>query len=100
MAVHIAANAAVDPRAELADDVTIGPFCTVGPLVRIGSGTRLENSVTLMGRVTLGRDNVLYPGVVVGGEPQDVSYRGGDTQVILGDGNVLREGVTINRASE
>lgn len=100
MAIHIAANAAVDPRAELADDVYVGPFCTVGPAVRIGAGTRLENSVTLMGSVTLGRDNVLYPGVVVGGAPQDLSYRGSDTRVMLGDGNTLREGVTINRASE
>lgn len=100
MAVHVAANAAVDPRAELGDGVFVGPFCTVGPQVCVGPGTRLENAVTLMGRVTLGRNNILYPGVVIGGEPQDLSYRGGDTQVIVGDGNVFREGVTINRATE
>jgi UDP-N-acetylglucosamine acyltransferase len=92
MAVHVATNAAVDSRAELGDGVYVGPFCTIGPLARIGAGTRLESSVTLMGRVT--------PGVVVGGEPQDLSYRGGDTQVLVGDGNVFREGVTVNRASE
>ena len=100
MAVFIAPGAVVDPRAELDDEVYVGPFCVVGPKVRIGAGTRLENGVTLMGRVTLGRDNRLFPGVVIGGDPQDLSYRGADTQVTIGDGNTLRECVTVNRASE
>jgi UDP-N-acetylglucosamine acyltransferase len=100
MSVTIAAGAAVDPRAEIDDEVQIGPFCTVGPHVRIGRGTKLENSVSILGRVTIGRDNLLYPGAVVGGAPQDVGYRGGDTQVVIGDRNTIREHVTINRASE
>lgn len=100
MPITIAAGACVDPRAELDDDVVIGPLCVVGPQVRIGRGTRLENGVTLLGRVTLGRDNRIWPGAVIGGDPQDLSYTGTDTQVIIGDGNVIREGVTINRASE
>ncbi|HEY2149135.1 MAG TPA: acyl-ACP--UDP-N-acetylglucosamine O-acyltransferase, partial [Pirellulales bacterium] len=50
--------------------------------------------------VTLGEHNHLFPGVVIGGHPQDVSYRGSDTQVIIGDHNVLREAVTVNRATE
>ena len=68
--------------------------------VKIGHGTRLENNVTLMGHVTLGDHNHLFPGVVIGAQPQDVSYRGSDTQVVIGDRNIFREGVTINRASE
>jgi UDP-N-acetylglucosamine acyltransferase len=58
------------------------------------------NSVTLMGHVTIGRDNVIYPHAVIGGEPQDISYAGTDTQVIVGDNNIIRESVTINRGSE
>jgi UDP-N-acetylglucosamine acyltransferase len=100
MATFVADHAAVDPRAEIDDDVEIGPFCVVGPDVRIGRGTRLENHVTLMGHVTLGEDNHIYPNVVIGGEPQDTSYSGADTKVVIGDRNVIREGVTINRASE
>ena len=100
MAVHIADHVSLDSRAEIEDDVEIGPFCAVGPHVRIGRGTRLENGVTLMGHVTLGRHNHIFPGVVIGGPPQDVSYRGSDTRVVVGDHNVIREGVTINRASE
>ncbi len=95
----VASTAVVDPRAEIDRDVEIGPFCVVGPDVRIGRGTRLENNVTLMGRVTLGEQNHIYPGVVIGAPPQDLSYRGEDTAVVIGDNNVIRESVTINRAT-
>jgi UDP-N-acetylglucosamine acyltransferase len=100
MATRIADNVAIDPRAEIDDDVEIGPFCVIGPDARIGRGTKLENNVTLMGRVSIGEHNHLFPGVVIGGHPQDVSYRGSDTRVIIGDHNVLRESVTVNRATE
>ncbi len=100
MAGFIADNVSIHPRAEIEADVEIGPFSVVGPDVRIGRGTRLENSVTIMGRVTIGQHNHIYPGVVIGGEPQDISYRGTDTQVTIGDHNLIREGVTINRGSE
>ena len=100
MAIYVADHVSIDPRAQIADEVEIGPFCVIGPHVRIGRGTRLENGVTLMGHTTLGEYNHLYPGVVIGGEPQDVSYRGSDTQVVVGDHNIIRECVTINRASE
>ncbi len=100
MTTSIATNAWIDPRAELDEDVEIGPFCVVGAGAKIGRGTRLLNNVTLMGKVAIGRDNVFYPNVVVGAEPQDISYLNTDTSVEIGDGNTLREGVTINRGSE
>jgi len=100
MSIHVDKHAAVDPRAELDEDVEIGPFCVVGPDVSIGRGTRLMNNVTLMGRTTVGQYNRFFPGAVIGGDPQDVSYRGSDTRVILGDHNLIREGVTINRGTE
>lgn len=100
MATYFADNATIDPRAEIDEDVEIGPYCVVGPKVRIGRGTRLENNVTIMGNVEIGCYNHVYPNAVLGGEPQDVSYRGTDTKVIIGDHNIIRESVTINRASE
>jgi len=100
MAFKIIQPAYIDPAAEIADEVYIGPFCVIGPRVKIGRGTRLENNVTIMGRVTLGEENRIYPNVVIGAEPQDISYRGSETRVEIGDRNVLREGVTINRATE
>jgi UDP-N-acetylglucosamine acyltransferase len=100
MATHIAEHVSIDPRAEIDDDVEIGPFCVIGPQARIGRGTKLENNVTVTGRVTMGEYNHVFPNVVIGGAPQDISYRGGDTEVIIGDHNIFRECVTINRATE
>ncbi len=100
MTTRIAHQAAVDPQAQIDDDVEIGPFTMIGPHVRILAGTRIMNSVSIIGHVTIGRDNLIYPNVVIGGEPQDISYAGSDTQVVIGDGNTIREGVTINRGSE
>lgn len=99
MTSRIADSAVIDPRAQIADDAVIGPYCVIGPDAIIGHGTRLENHVTLMGRVTLGSHNHIFPNVVIGGEPQDLSYQGEDTQVIVGDHNIIREGVTINRGT-
>src|SRR3981189_1915500 len=100
MPIHVELSAVVDPRAELDEDVRIGPFCVVGPKARIGRGTQLINNVTIMGRGTIAHNNRIFPGAVWGGEPQDISYRGSDTEVLIGDDNVIREGVTINRGTE
>jgi UDP-N-acetylglucosamine acyltransferase len=95
-----ATDTPIDPRASIAPDVQIGPYCAVGPDVSIGAGTRLVGSVTLLGRVAIGKGNVLYPGVVIGGDPQDRTFRGAETGVVIGDNNVIRESVTIHRASD
>ncbi|MEL7496813.1 MAG: acyl-ACP--UDP-N-acetylglucosamine O-acyltransferase [Planctomycetota bacterium] len=92
--------ASVDSAAEIGPGVEIGPFCVIGPKAKIGRGSKLANSITMLGDVTLGEDNLVSPGAVLGGEPQDISYRGTDTKVVIGDRNVIRECVTVNRASE
>jgi len=99
MTSRIASNSVVDPRARIAADVEIGPFCVIGPDVTIGRGTKVENNVTLRGRVTIGEDNHIFPGSVIGGEPQDLGYRGEDTEVVIGNNNVIRESVTISRGT-
>ncbi len=99
MAILIADTACVDPHAELADDVEIGPYCVIGPDVRIGRGTRLLGHVCLMGVTSLGEENTVSPFVVIGGDPQDVSYHGDPTRVEIGDHNIIREGVTIHRGT-
>jgi UDP-N-acetylglucosamine acyltransferase len=100
MATLIADTACIDPRAELADDVEVGPYCVIGPDVKIGRGTRLIAHACIDGQTSLGEGNVVHPFTVIGGEPQDVSFRGTLTRVEIGDHNVIREGVTIHRASE
>ncbi len=100
MATLIADTACVDPRAELADDVEVGPYCVIGPDVTIGRGTRLIAHACIYGRTAIGEENVIHPFAVIGGEPQDISYRGTETRVEVGDRNVIREAVTIHRGSE
>jgi UDP-N-acetylglucosamine acyltransferase len=93
-------SAVVEAGAELGEDVAVGPFCFVSAGAVIGRGTVLENHVTIMGDVRIGERNRVFPNAVIGGEPQDLSYRGTRTRVEIGDGNIIREGVTINRATE
>lgn len=93
-------TAVVDPAARLAAGVRVGPWCVISGGAVIGRDTVLENGVTIMGAVTIGARNRIFPNCVIGGEPQDVSYRGTATRVEIGDDNVIREGVTINRATE
>lgn len=92
-------SAIVDDRAELAEDVEVGPGCVIEGPVRVGSGCRLHGQVYLHGDVTLGQDNTLFPFVCVGFEPQDRSYDGEPTGVVIGNRNVLRESVTVHRSS-
>ncbi|MEM7313849.1 MAG: acyl-ACP--UDP-N-acetylglucosamine O-acyltransferase [Planctomycetota bacterium] len=96
----IAATAHIDPRARIGEDVRIGPFSFIGPDVQIGRGTIVENNVTIKGHTTIGEFNQIHPGAVIGGEPQDISYSGSATEVRIGNHNVIRECVTINRGTE
>ncbi|MBX6311627.1 MAG: acyl-ACP--UDP-N-acetylglucosamine O-acyltransferase [Isosphaeraceae bacterium] len=98
MAISIADTACVDPRAELADDVEIGPYCIIGPDVQIGRGTRLIGHVCILGMTTLGESNTIHPFAVLGSDPQDPSDATAPTRLEIGDGNIIREHVTINRA--
>jgi UDP-N-acetylglucosamine acyltransferase len=100
MSCLVAETARVDPRAQLAEDVEIGPGCFVGPEVVIGRGTRLIGQVCLLGIVAIGEHNTIGPYVAIGSEPQDYSYWGTPTRVEIGDHNTIGERVTIHRASE
>jgi len=96
LAANIHPTALVADGAELADDVTVGPFCVIGPAVKIGAGTRLMSHVVIDGRTTIGMNNAIYAFVVLGGPPQHTAYRGEDTELVIGDNNVIREHATMN----
>ena len=92
-------TAIISPKAELADDVTIEAYSIIGPDVTIGSGTVAGPHIVIDGRTTIGRNNRRYPFVSIGLSPQDATYAGEDTQVIIGNDNIIRENVTIHRGS-
>jgi UDP-N-acetylglucosamine acyltransferase len=93
---NISSLSSVDPKARLAPDVEIGPFCHVGPNVVIGPGCKLVSHVAISGHTTVGKKNTFHPNAVIGGPPQDKKYAGEPTRLEIGDGNDIREGVTIH----
>jgi UDP-N-acetylglucosamine acyltransferase len=92
-------TAIVDPGAELAAGVEVGPYAVVGAGVRVGEGTRIGPHVVLEGPTTIGRDNVIHAHAVIGGAPQDMKYRGEPTSLVIGDRNTIREFCTFNRGT-
>ncbi|MCE9591794.1 MAG: acyl-ACP--UDP-N-acetylglucosamine O-acyltransferase [Planctomycetes bacterium] len=89
-------SSVVEPGATLAETAVIGPFCYVGPRVTIGPGTRLVSHVAILGRTTLGEGNTVWPQATLGAAPQDLKYRGEDSELVIGDFNEIRELVTMH----
>jgi UDP-N-acetylglucosamine acyltransferase len=97
--VTIHPSALVEDGAELGAGVEIGPFCRVSAKAKVGDRTKLISHVVLDGHITLGADNVVHPFAVLGGAPQDLSYKNEPTTVVIGDRNILRESVTVSRGT-
>ncbi|MEK8050578.1 acyl-ACP--UDP-N-acetylglucosamine O-acyltransferase [Ideonella sp. DXS22W] len=93
---RIHATAIVDPKAELAEDVEVGPYAIIGPQVRIGARTVVGAHVVIEGRTTIGCDNRFYPSSSIGAMPQDMSHGGEITALEIGDRNTVREFCTFN----
>jgi len=89
-------TAVVATGAELDDDVVIGPYAIVGEKVKVGADSRIGAHSVVEGHTTIGRKNVVFHHVSIGAAPQDLKYRGEDTEVVIGDGNTLREFVTVH----
>jgi len=99
MGVEIHPSAIVSPRAKIAEGVRIGPFSTIGESVTIGRDTIIGSHVVIDGNTVLGERNKIFPFVSLGLPPQVVNYQGEDTGLIIGDENIIREFVTVNRAT-
>ena len=93
---QVHATALVDPRAELADDATIGPYAVIGPHVRIGAGSSIGAHCVVEGHTKIGSDNRIFQFAAIGAAPQDKKYAGEATRLTIGNGNTIREFVTIN----
>ncbi len=97
--VTVHPSADVHPSAELAPGVYVGPGCVIGAQAAVGRNTRLEANVHISGRVRIGEDCRFSPFSAIGGEPQDVGYKGEDTGVAIGDRNIFREFMTVHRGT-
>jgi UDP-N-acetylglucosamine acyltransferase len=95
----IDARALVSGEAELASDVSVGPFSIIGPQVQIGPRTVVGPHVVINGPTTIGADNRIFQFASIGDAPQDKKYQGEPTRLQIGDHNVFRESCTVNRGT-
>lgn len=95
MSANIHPTAIVQPGAKLNESVQIGPYCLVDAEVEIGENTVLQSHVVIKNNTTIGKNNVIYPFASLGQVPQDLKYEGEKTFLTIGDGNVIRESVTM-----
>ena len=98
MSIH--PSALVSPRARLGQGVVVGPFAVIEDDVAIGDGCEIRAHAVIKRFTELGAHNKVHEGAVLGGEPQDVSFTGHDSRLVIGDRNVIREGVTIHRSTK
>src|ERR1043165_5565834 len=92
-------SSVISKEAEIAENVSIGPFCIVRGRVRIGKGTKLDSHVSIgseHGVVEIGENNVICSGAALGGPPQDIHYKNEPTKLVIGDNNMIREFSTIS----
>ncbi len=99
MSNRIAPSAVIHPSAEIGDDVEVGPFAVVGEDVKIGARSKLMPHCHVVKRTTIGQDCVIGTSAVVGGDPQDLKFRGEPTDLLIGDRSRIGEFATINRGT-
>ena len=95
----IHSTAIIDPSAELAEDVSVGPYTIIGAEVQIGSGTSIGPHVVIKGPTRIGAKNRIFQFTSIGEDPQDKKYRGEITRLEIGNGNVIREYATLHRGT-
>ncbi|MGJ8676452.1 MAG: acyl-ACP--UDP-N-acetylglucosamine O-acyltransferase [Akkermansiaceae bacterium] len=92
-------TAIIDPSAEIASDVEIGPYCVIGANVKIGSGSVLKSHVVIDGYTTIGKNNLFFPFAAIGQLTQDLKYKSEPTSLLIGDHNTFRENTTVHRST-
>jgi len=92
-------SAIIDPAADVHESVEVGPYSVIDAGVVLGEGCTVGPHVHLTGQTTIGRDNTIHAGAVIGDAPQDLKYTGEPTRLGIGDGNVIREYVTLHRSN-
>lgn len=99
MSTEIHPTAIIEPGAELGVHVSVGPYSIIGADVKIGDGCKVESHVVINGHTTIGENNHFFPFAAIGAAPQSIAYKGEPTEVRIGDNNIFRENVTVNRGT-
>ena len=93
-------NTFISEKVQLGDNVKIGPYCHIDGDITIQDNTELKSHVVISGKTTIGKNNKFYPFSNIGCDPQDLKFKGEDSQLFIGDNNIFRENVTISKGTE
>ncbi len=96
----IHSSSVIDNKAKIGKNVKIGPFCYIGPKVKISDDVELISNVHVEGNTRIGKGTKIFPFSSIGTQPQDLKYKGENNSLEIGDGNIIREYVTINPGTE
>ena len=97
--MNIHPTAIIDPRAELDESVSVEPYVVIEKGVRIGADSRIKSHTVISGPTTIGTGNSIGPFAIIGAAPQDLKYKGEDTELVIGNDNQIREYVSIHRGT-
>ena len=90
----------ISDKVKLANNVKIGPYCHINGNINIGENTELKSHVVISGNTHIGKNNTFYPFSNIGCDPQDLKFKGEDSNLFIGDSNIFRENVTISKGTE
>ena len=93
-------NSFISNDVELGSNVIIGPFCYLNGNIKIEENTELKSHVTISGKTSIGKNNIFYPFSNIGCDPQDLKFKGEDSELIIGNNNIFRENTTISKGTK
>ena len=93
-------NSFISKEVELGSNVIIGPFCYLNGNIKIDNNTELKSHVTISGKASIGKNNMFYPFSNIGCDPQDLKFKGEDSELIIGNNNIFRENTTISKGTK
>ena len=93
-------NSFISKDVELGSNVIIGPFCYLNGNIKIDNNTELKSHVTISGKTSIGKNNIFYPFSNIGCDPQDLKFKGEDSELIIGNNNIFRENTTIGKGTK
>ena len=99
MMSHIHPNSLITKEVQLGNNVKIGPFCYLSGDIKIDDNTDLKSHITISGKTFIGKNNLFYPFSNIGCDPQDLKYKGEESELIIGDNNIFRENITISKGT-
>ena len=99
MTSQVHPNSFLSNKVKLGSNVRIGPFCNLDGNIEIDDNTELKSHISISGNTKIGKNNIFYPFSHIGCDPQDLKFKGEDSNLIIGDSNIFRENVTISKGT-